>query len=71
MKKTKALYETFLNQVGPPPEDSNWIIGGKNRYYSSKGRYGYAVRVHDPILFNVGFNEWSGWKSWAKGIGIE
>ena len=59
MKKTKALYETYLNQIGPLPEDDSWIIGGKYRFYTAKGRYGYAVRVHDPIMFEVGFNEWT------------
>ena len=71
MKKTRALYETYLNQIGPPPGDGSWIIGGKNRYYSTRGRYGYAVRVYDPIQFEIGFNEWSGWKQWTAGIGVE
>jgi len=71
MKKTKALYETYLNLIGPPFDSDEWIIGGKYRFYAAKGRYGYAVRAHDPAMFEVGFNEWTGWKQWASGTGVE
>jgi len=59
MKKTKGNYEQYLNEISPSQDSDEWIIGGKNRHYSSRGRYGFAIRSHDPIAFEVGFSEWS------------
>ena len=54
MKKTKANYEEYLDQFAPPCGSQEWIIGGKRR----RGSYGHAVRLHDPIAFEIGHREW-------------
>ena len=59
MKKTKKNYEEYLNQNSPSQGSDEWIIGGKirmNEMWSNK--YGTAIRKHDPIAFEVGYNEW-------------
>ena len=59
MKKTKQNYEEYLNQLYFPHDNDMWIIGGKNRYWTCKGKYGTAIRRYDPIQFEVGFEEWT------------
>ena len=58
--KLKKDYEQHLNDtVHLDYESDEWIIGGKSRakvYYPD--RYGTALRYHDPIAFQVGYNEW-------------
>ena len=58
MKKTKKIYEEFLNEISPSIEDSAWIIGGKDRKRLYP-EYGKAIRKYDPIAFEVGFKEWT------------
>lgn len=53
---TKKQYEEYLNEIYPPYESDNWIIGGKNRKRMYP-YYGKAIRKHDPIGFEVGFKE--------------
>ncbi len=52
--KTKTEYQQYLNEMGDTISDDDWIMGGKKR----KGRYGNALRRHDPIAFEVGYNDW-------------
>jgi hypothetical protein len=58
MRKTKKAYEEYLNKMTPDFESEEWIIGGKNRARAYYPRFGAAMRQHDPIGFQVGFNEW-------------
>ena len=59
MKKTKKAYEKYLDEMSPPQGDDRWIIGGVIRMASMwSNRYGNAIRLHDPISFEVGYNEW-------------
>lgn len=56
--KTKQQYEEWLNTISPAAESEEWIIGGKERtILMYKGKYGTAIRQHDPIGFEVGFKE--------------
>jgi hypothetical protein len=54
MKKTKANYEEWLNELEIPFDDlkSN---GGR---IPDRSKYGAWIRKNDPIAFEVGFNEW-------------
>lgn len=54
IKKSKKEYQEFLNEVGENLPEEEFIIGGKLR----RGKYGDMVRKHDPIGFQVGYNEW-------------
>jgi len=59
LKYTKKEYEKFLNELSPPQGSDEWIIGGVIRMSAMwLQEYGKAVRKHDPIAFNVGYNEW-------------
>lgn len=59
MKKTKEAYIEYLNQIQPEQGDEQWIIGGTIRmYHMWSNQYGKALRKHDPIGFEVGYNEW-------------
>ena len=60
MRKTKSQFIEYLNEC-PPIIDGytsggrgGWYMGGKLRV----GSYGALLRVHDPIAFQVGYNEW-------------
>jgi hypothetical protein len=59
-RKSRKQYEEYLNELSPSySTDELWIIGDKDRrqyYYPNK--WGKAIRKHDPIGFNVGYNEW-------------
>lgn len=56
--KTKKRYEEWLNSISPPHNHEDWIIGGKIRtYYMNRKLYGKALRLYDPIGFEVGFRE--------------
>jgi len=55
-KKTKKQYEEFLNSIAPSHDSEEWIIGGKNRNYIYPD-YGKAIKLHDPIAFEVGYRE--------------
>ena len=58
-KFTKNRYVEYLNSLSPDYESEEWIIGGKRRaYYAWKKQYGQALREHDPIAFEVGYNDW-------------
>ena len=53
-------YEKRLNELSPlDPNDEQWIIGGKyRRRLAWEGRYGTALRSHDPIAFRVRYGEY-------------
>lgn len=55
MKKTKKEYENYLNEIGLSLDEDYFIIGGKKR---KSGKYGTMLRKHDPIAFEVGYNDW-------------
>jgi len=60
MNKTKKQYEEFLNDFSPEQGDEKWIIGGTIRmYYMWSNKYGTAIRLYDPISFQLGYKEWS------------
>ena len=54
---TKQDVEEHLNDYSPPEDSDQWIIGGKNRFKYFRGKYGKALRKHDPIAFNVHYHE--------------
>lgn len=54
MKKTKKAYQEYLNSMDATFSHDDRIIGGKFRW----GMYGDELRKHDPIAFEVGYNEW-------------
>jgi hypothetical protein len=57
-KITKKMYEEHLNNNSPEQGSDEWIIGGSIRMgYMWQRKYGTAIRKHDPIGFQVGFNE--------------
>lgn len=59
MKLTKKAYEEYLNGQSPEQGDDRWIIGGTIRMCSMwLKEYGTAIRRHDPIGFQVGYEEW-------------
>lgn len=59
MKQTKKEYEQYLNECSPAQGSDEWIIGGVIRMALMwRSKYGTAIRKHDPIAFEVGFNEW-------------
>jgi hypothetical protein len=56
---TKKDYENHLNDNSPEQGSDKWIIGGTIRMAAMwKQEYGTALRKHDPIAFEVGYNEW-------------
>ena len=56
MTKTRRNYERHLNEMSVSYEMC-WI-GGRNIFYDQRCKYGSSMRKHDPIAFEVGFNEW-------------
>lgn len=61
MDKTEDLlfrqkYEASLNDLGCPHHDSPDNHGRVP--YEDIHFYGTWLRLHDPIAFNIGFNEW-------------
>ena len=60
-KKTRADYESHLNETHPYYEPFMEYLCTKSRKARRTlefGGYGFILRKHDPIAFNVGFNEW-------------
>jgi len=55
--KTRKDYENYLNEMSVS-YDMCWF-GGKNYFYDGRAKYGSSMRKHDPIAFEVGFNDWS------------
>lgn len=53
---TKKDYIKYLNEVGLSLSDDEFIIGGIMR--KRKDLYGDHIFRHDPIGFNVGYNDW-------------
>lgn len=53
MKVKRKDYETYLNSMGVPEDDSR-SNGGR---IPDKAKYGSWLRKNDPIAFQVGFNE--------------
>jgi hypothetical protein len=53
-RRTKKEYVLWLNELGVP-EDDKKSNGGRIPDFC---KYGAWLRVHDPIAFNVGYNEW-------------
>jgi len=62
-------YVDYLNEVGEmyDYESEEWIIGGKNRVEEYWGRYGEALKDHDPIAFEVGRSDYERERDYAKG----
>jgi len=54
-KKTKKEYEEYLNEIGMPDQAFWWV---KTSYFNPL-TYGSQLRRHDPIAFQVGFDEWT------------
>ena len=54
MKYTKKQYEEYLNELGESLSEEEFIMGGKMRL----GKYGTMQRKHNPIGFEVGYNDW-------------
>jgi len=57
MRKTKANYEEYLNEITAPFWQYDYL-GKKGCRLVKQGRLGTALRKYDPILFQVGFEEW-------------
>lgn len=53
-KKTRSEYERHLNDCGIPDHDRK-SNGGR---CADNAGYGSFLRKHDPVMFDVGFNEW-------------
>jgi len=67
--KTESDYIEYLNEIGDAYgyDSEEWIIGGENRVDEYWGRFGNALQDHDPIAFNVGYNDWErGYKKGGK-----
>jgi len=54
MKRNKANYEEYLNEVEVPEHDMQ-SRGGR---IPDHAKYGSWLRDNDPIAFQVGFAEW-------------
>lgn len=54
-KKPKSQYEKHLNDLGIPEDDKKENGGRINGW----AKYGTWLRKHDPIAFNVGYDEWA------------
>lgn len=50
---TKKEYEEYLNELGTP-EDDKKSNGGR---IPDTSKYGNWLRRHDPIAFQVGYND--------------
>ena len=70
MRKTRANYEEYLNDLYYGID--LWEDGdGQYSYMKAarllrQGKLGTALRKHDPIAFDVGFDEWSGSEFYRK-----
>jgi hypothetical protein len=56
-KRTKKQYEEYLNELGDDMGDTlpeRRINGGR---MPNKSKYGTWMKTHDPVAFNVGYNE--------------
>jgi len=60
MRKTKKNYEAYLNDLyrGNEPEIEQYRYLGKGFKLVKQGKLGTALRKHDPIAFECGFNDW-------------
>ena len=70
MRKTKKAYEEYLNNLYSRGEtleltEHCWYGNDKTprektsaRYLASQALYGTCLRKHDPIAFQVGFQDW-------------
>lgn len=59
IKKTKKAYVEYLNDCQPEQGSEDWIIGGTIRMaFMWQKKYGEALRKHDPVAFQTGYNEW-------------
>lgn len=55
---TEECHVQWLNELSPDYDSDEWIIGGKNRRDEfAADEYGEAMRKHDPIAFNVSYQE--------------
>lgn len=60
MTYTKKDYEEYMNSIYAP---GDLALLEEYAYLNAKrllleGKFGTAIRRHDPILFEVGYNEW-------------
>lgn len=59
MNNTIKEFEDILNKKSPSQGHDKWIIAGKLRMaYMVNKKYGTALKMHDPIQFDVLFQEW-------------
>lgn len=59
IEKSKKMYEEYLNVNSPEHGSDKWFIGWTIRIdYMLEKKYGTALRRHDPIAFEVGYNDW-------------
>jgi hypothetical protein len=65
MRLTKKAYEIYLNELGVP-RDEKWSNGG--RIKNSIKKYGTWLRNNDPVMFNVGYNEWKIDQKYRRGL---
>lgn len=69
-RKTKDNYEKYLNDLYYGQD--LWGYGISDYTYLNaprlliKGKLGTALRKHDPIAFNVGFDEWRPQELWPN-----
>ncbi len=59
MRRTKGSYEEYLNEVGDEMDSAQlqerFNLG---RHVIRNHNLGSFLRRHDPIQFEVGYNEW-------------
>ena len=61
-KRTKNDYEAWLNKLGCRLSVSHFQFGAKNyfKHGENQGKYGTAMRLHDPEQFKEGYPIWKG-----------
>ena len=63
MEKTKKNYEAYLNDLYhgggmSEAELEQYSYLGRGQNLVKQGKLGTALRRHDPIAFECGFNDW-------------
>lgn len=58
IKLSRNNYEEYLNETGQSLSEDEFIIGGKMRNSCYPNKYGKALRKHDNIKFDVGYQDW-------------
>lgn len=47
----------WLNELDPPYDSDEWIMGGENRWDETEGKYGVAMRRFDPMAFRISYQD--------------